>query len=87
MKVHGPYLDKRGKKHRRIVLLTYDDGSKRTQPYARYLLENYLGRSLEDESLQAAIDRLPLPEQEVRKIDASWRRLRRQVQDPGHTVG
>jgi hypothetical protein len=39
------------------------------------------------ESLQAAIDRLPLPEQEVRKIDAYWRRLRRQVQDPGHTVG
>ncbi len=56
MKVHGPYLDKRGKKHRRIVLLTYDDGSKKTQSYARYLLEGHLGRSLEDDEDADHID-------------------------------
>jgi hypothetical protein len=46
MKVYGPYLDARRRKARRFVQIVRDDGTKRTQSYARFVLEQHLGRPL-----------------------------------------
>lgn len=43
MKTYGPYLRKDGRKH---VIHIYDDGTRRTQSYPRYLLEQHLQREL-----------------------------------------
>ena len=43
-KVHGPYLDNR--QQRRIVILVWEDGTKKTTSYARWLMQNHLGREL-----------------------------------------
>lgn len=48
MKVYGPYTRKDNRKH---VCIVYSDGSKKTKSYAKYLLEQQLGRELtEDET-------------------------------------
>jgi hypothetical protein len=46
MKVYGPYIDKG--MQRRVVILIYDNGVRETKSYARYLMEQHLGRKLED---------------------------------------
>lgn len=38
MKVYGPYLREDGRMH---VVIIYDDGTKRTQSYPRYLYEKF----------------------------------------------
>lgn len=43
-KVYGPYTRKDGRKH----VVHYDGTHRRTQSYPRYLMENYLGRALND---------------------------------------
>ena len=53
MKIYGPYLRKDGRKH---IVIVKDDGTKRTQSYPRYLMEQHLGREL-------------LPEETVDHID------------------
>jgi hypothetical protein len=42
--VYGPYTRKDGRKH----VVHYDGHTRRTQSYPRYLMENYLGRVLND---------------------------------------
>ena len=44
MKVYGPYKRKDGREH----VIHYDGVTRRTQSYPRYLMEQYLGRELED---------------------------------------
>lgn len=44
MKVYGPYTRKDGRKH----VIHYDGVTRRTQSYPRYLMEQYLGRQLEE---------------------------------------
>jgi hypothetical protein len=46
MKIYGPYFYKTGNQIRRLVIKIADDGTRRTQSYARYLLEEQLGREL-----------------------------------------
>jgi hypothetical protein len=46
MKVYGPYLYRTRNQIRRLVIKIADDGTRRTQSYARYLLEQHLGREL-----------------------------------------
>lgn len=49
-KVHGPYTRKQDR--RKIVVIQYEDGTKTTKSYARYLMEKHLQRSLnEDEDV------------------------------------
>jgi hypothetical protein len=49
-KVYGPYVDK--KSGRKKVVLIYKDGTRKTMQYARYLMEQDLGRPLaEDEDV------------------------------------
>ena len=43
MKVYGPYKRADGRKH---VIIINDDGSRYTQSYPRYLMEQSLGRKL-----------------------------------------
>ena len=43
-KVHGPYL--RRQDNRNIVIVMYTDGSRKTYSYARFLMEQKLGREL-----------------------------------------
>ena len=45
MKIYGPYLRKDGRKH---IVIVNDDKSKTTKSYPRYLMENFLGRKLQD---------------------------------------
>lgn len=48
MKVYGPYTRKDNRKH---VCIVYSNGLRKTKSYARYLLEQQLGRELtEDET-------------------------------------
>jgi hypothetical protein len=42
MKIYGPY----SRKDRRIVVIHYDDGTKSTMQYAKFLMEQHLGRKL-----------------------------------------
>jgi len=44
MKVYGPYTRKDGRMH----VIHYDGITRRTQSYPRYLMEQHLGRKLED---------------------------------------
>ena len=44
MKVYGPYLD--SSKTRRIVLLYYSDGTRKTMSNARYIIQELLGIEL-----------------------------------------
>ena len=43
-KVHGPYTKSDGRK---IVIVVYDDGSRRTISYPKFLVEEHLGRMLD----------------------------------------
>ena len=43
MKVYGPYKRKDNRKH---VVIVHDNGSRQTQSYPRYLMEQHLGRNL-----------------------------------------
>lgn len=45
MKVYGPYKRKDGRSH---VIIVNDDGTKTTQSYPRFLMEQYLGRKLSE---------------------------------------
>lgn len=58
MKIYGPYMD--GKKLRRIVILIYPDGSRKTTAHARYLLEQHLSRELVGDEEADHIDGDPL---------------------------
>ena len=53
MRVYGPYKQKDG---RYFVILVYEDGTRKTSAYARYLMEQHLGRSLTDEEEVDHID-------------------------------
>ena len=44
MKVYGPYRRKDGRQH----VIHYDGVTRRTQSYPRYLMEQFLGRKLEN---------------------------------------
>lgn len=57
-KVYGPYLD--STKTRRIVILMYPDGTRKTTANARYLLEKHLGRALGPHEEADHIDENPL---------------------------
>lgn len=46
VKVYGPYLYETHHRLRRLVILKDDYGNSRTQSYARYLMEEKLGRQL-----------------------------------------
>lgn len=46
MRVYGPYKRKDGRKH---VIILNDDGTRFTQSYPRYLMEQYLNRKLLDD--------------------------------------
>lgn len=46
MKVYGPYFNKEGRQH---VIIIYQDGSRKTKPYPRYIVEQYIGRELDSE--------------------------------------
>ena len=46
MKIYGPYIRKDGRKH---IVIIYDDGTRKTKSYPRFLMEQYLGRELLDE--------------------------------------
>jgi len=43
MKIYGPYIRKDGRKH---VIIVDDEGNRVTKSYPRFLMEEYLGRSL-----------------------------------------
>jgi predicted RNA-binding Zn-ribbon protein involved in translation (DUF1610 family) len=53
-KVYGPYLDRQ--QGRRIVILAYDDGTRKTTAYARWLMEQHLGRTLDEDEEVDHID-------------------------------
>lgn len=57
MKVYGPYFYKTGNQVRRLVIKIADDGTRRTQSYARYLLEEHLGRELSSDEEADHIDK------------------------------
>ena len=44
-KVYGPYNRRDGRMH---VIVKYDDGTRRTVSYPRWIMERHLGRRLED---------------------------------------
>jgi hypothetical protein len=44
MRVYGPYKRKDGRKH---VIIIHSDGTRQTQSYPRYIMEQHLGRRLE----------------------------------------
>lgn len=46
LKIYGPYLRKDGRKH--IIMQDSEIGLKKTVSYPRYLMEQHLGRKLED---------------------------------------
>lgn len=46
-KVHGPYMKSDGRK---IVIVVYDDGRRRTVSYPKFLVEEHLGRELDPDS-------------------------------------
>lgn len=46
MKVYGPYTREDGRKH--VILYDFEAGIRRTQSYPRYLMEQHLGRPLEE---------------------------------------
>lgn len=54
-KVYGPYTDKNTE--RKKVIILYKDGTRRTVQYARYLMEEKLGRQLKDTEEVDHIDR------------------------------
>lgn len=43
MTVYGPYRNRQGRQH----VIHYQDGKRKTQSYPRYLMEQHLGRKLE----------------------------------------
>lgn len=45
MKVYGPYV---GKDNRSRVVLVHNDDTKQTMSYPRYIIQEYLGATLED---------------------------------------
>ena len=47
MRVYGPYSRKQDK--RKHVIIIYDDGTRQTLSYPRYLMEQHLGRKLTSE--------------------------------------
>ena len=49
VRVYGPYLYQHRGKWRRLVNLVDDNGGRRTQSYARFLLEQHLGHPLADD--------------------------------------
>lgn len=53
MKIYGPYIRKDNRKH---IIIVGDDGSKRTQSYPRFVMEQHLGRSLLKEETVDHID-------------------------------
>lgn len=53
LKVYGPYINRQD---RRFVILKYLDGSQKSMSYARFLLEQKLGRSLTAEETADHID-------------------------------
>jgi hypothetical protein len=53
-KVHGPYERKSGRK---FVVIIYKDGTRTTRQYARYLMEQELGRELTKDEEVDHIDR------------------------------
>jgi HNH endonuclease len=53
-KVLGPYLRKDGRKH---VILYFNDGSKRTVSYPKWLVENHIKRRLNDNETVDHFDR------------------------------
>lgn len=60
IKINGPYLRHKSLSNitntRRIIILTYEDGTKSTKSYARHLMEEKLGRSLTKEETVDHID-------------------------------
>lgn len=46
MTVYGPYESKTA--FGRLFVIHYNNGQRRTQSYPRYIMENHLGRKLED---------------------------------------
>ena len=57
MRVNGPYTHNTGiLKGRRYVNIVYDNGKKTTKMYARYLMEQHLGRELSPEESVDHID-------------------------------
>jgi hypothetical protein len=54
MKVYGPYERPSGRK---FVVIVYEDGTRTTQQYARFLMERDLGRKLTDDEEVDHIDR------------------------------
>lgn len=53
-KVYGPYTDKRGRK---LTIIHYMDGTKRSISHPKYLMEQHLGRRLTDDETVDHIDR------------------------------
>ena len=53
IKVYGPYTRKDQRKH---VIIVYDEGTRRTKSYPRYLLETHLKRELTYEETVDHID-------------------------------
>lgn len=53
MKMYGPYLRKDGRKH---VVIIHDNGISQTRSYPRLLLEQKLGRPLQDDETVDHID-------------------------------
>ena len=47
MKVYGPYTNKEG---RQFVILVYEDGSKKTKSYPKFLVEQKLGVELDEKT-------------------------------------
>jgi hypothetical protein len=60
VKTYGPYIYRSGNRLRRFVIHLYDDGTRRTQSNARYLLEQHLGRLLTEDEDADHIDGNPL---------------------------
>jgi hypothetical protein len=57
-KVFGPYDRKNTPTDtRQSIILVFEDGSKRTMPYPRYLMEQHLGRKLDENETVDHIDR------------------------------
>lgn len=53
MKIYGPYIRKDNRQH---VIIIYEDGSRKTKSYPRYLLEQHLNRELLDHETVDHID-------------------------------
>lgn len=46
LKVYGPYYREDGRRH--VILYDFEAGIRRTKSYPRYLMEQHLGRELEE---------------------------------------